>query len=582
MSRKRTEGSKTYEIKKKRSNGDIYVYNREEKYNPETKRMDIIKEKLIGKILKGGDGTMVPTKPYRRKTGMPELPGDTGLKASRKHTGMMDILEHIGMDSGIDTDLYACTDPGTAQKILSVARYLVATHGDSLPHIKVWQLSHPIPYAEGLSEDIYHSLFERIGLDETLRQKFFKRRTARLAAASAVAYDSTTISTDSENQAEARRGYNKDGNGKDTIKLLTFYDIASGQPLAFSKQPGNIPDVAALSNALDQLDVLDAKQITLVTDNGFYSEANITEMLERHYKFTTKSDPHLTWIKSELGKHFDELVNFGSCCSPDGYTNGVTITLMKEFIHIRKNASNRKGLEKGAREKFKRRIYLHLYLDIRKKAQKDAALNASLRELKTQLEQGAPLEEMTKRAQALAGKYLSVKVRGKKVAVSFKDREIAEAKQLHGVIALVSNETKDTEECLTTYRRREHIEEYFKIEKRGTDGDTPRVWYADNLMGRMFAQFIALCYYEYLYKELARIKKELEEEISESKRDTHVNVSKEERLLKWMKAYSLYDTLTWFDAIEETNVSYKLKNQRWSTETTERDRLFLQRLGIKN
>ena len=59
--------------------------------------------------------------------------------------GMMDIIDHIGKVSGIDEAIYANTDLGTAQKILSLARYLLATNGQSLPGITAWQYSHPIP-----------------------------------------------------------------------------------------------------------------------------------------------------------------------------------------------------------------------------------------------------------------------------------------------------------------------------------------------------------------------------------------------------------------------------------------------------
>lgn len=48
---------------------------------------------------------------------------------------MMDIIEHIGSVSSIDEALYSFTDTGTAQKIISLARYLLATNGQSLPGI---------------------------------------------------------------------------------------------------------------------------------------------------------------------------------------------------------------------------------------------------------------------------------------------------------------------------------------------------------------------------------------------------------------------------------------------------------------
>ena len=47
--------------------------------------------------------------------------------------------------------------------------------------------------------------------------------------------------------------------------------------------------------------------------------------------------------------------------------------------------------------------------------------------------------------------------------------------------------------------------------------------------------------------------------------------------LNKMYVAKLFD---WFDAIQETSIRTKMNKIRWSTETIERDRLFLQRLGI--
>ena len=154
---------------------------------------------------------------------------------------MMEIIDHIGSASGIDSGIYANTDIGTAQKIVSIARYLLATSGQSLPGILTWQFNHPLPYEDGISEDICHDLFVQVGRDESLQQNFFASRCADIKERAVLAYDSTTISTYSENQIEARYGFNKDEDGLKTIKLLTLYSIETRQPIAFTKQPGNLP-----------------------------------------------------------------------------------------------------------------------------------------------------------------------------------------------------------------------------------------------------------------------------------------------------------------------------------------------------
>ena len=80
-------------------------------------------------------------------------------------------------------------------------------------------------------------------------------RANRSPSKSSIAFDSTTVSTYSDNQIEARYGYNKSGDGLKTVKLLTQYCLDTGQPIAYSRQPGNIPDVISVINAVEQLSV---------------------------------------------------------------------------------------------------------------------------------------------------------------------------------------------------------------------------------------------------------------------------------------------------------------------------------------
>ena len=136
---------------------------------------------------------------------------------------MMDIIDHIGKTSGIDAAVYDNTDTGTAQKILSLARYLLATNGQTLPGITAWQYMHPLPYEDGISEDTYHELFGQVGRDGTLMQNFFASRLKDLGSKALLAYDSTTIPTYSGQIPEARHGFNKAHDGRETVKLLALY-----------------------------------------------------------------------------------------------------------------------------------------------------------------------------------------------------------------------------------------------------------------------------------------------------------------------------------------------------------------------
>ena len=93
MPRKRSGEVKTVKIRQTQKNGDIYVYERQVIYDPDTKNNTIIKSKLIGKIPKGTD-EMVPTRPKRSKE--EKEADDHMIVASRNRVGMMQIIDHIG------------------------------------------------------------------------------------------------------------------------------------------------------------------------------------------------------------------------------------------------------------------------------------------------------------------------------------------------------------------------------------------------------------------------------------------------------------------------------------------------------
>ena len=559
-------------------NGDIYVLERKTVYDSDKKRDKVLSTKLLSKIPKGTE-TPVPTRPKRscfdKESESPEK-----ITAAREHVGMMELIAHIGTVSGIDEGIYSNTGLGTAQKILSIARYLLATNGQSLPGILTWQFNHPLPYEDGISEDVYHELFVQVGRDESLQQNFFASRCANIAGRAVLAYDSTTISTYSKNQIEARYGFNKDEDGLKTIKLLTLYSIETMQPVAFTKQPGNLPDVITIENALKQLSVLGLGDAEIITDNGYYSEHNLAALFLAHFDFVTLVKTGLKWVKEEIVGHLNDFESVSSACPFDTGTHGITLPLMRDFVKVRKYADRERGLLKGDEEVFRRRVYLHLYFNPARRAEDDASFDADLIELRKNIEEGIKVEDLPISAQNKAAKYLHIKRWGKTIHVSFKEAVCLDAKKYHGYFALVSNCEKDTFKCLHKYRKRETIESFFESMKQRADGARARVWDTDTLRGRMFVQFVALCYYEYLSNEIRNMKKLLGVKNGDPTHDAAANLSLEKKLKCWLDNSPIYIVLQWFDTVEGVKVSSKLLSKRWTTEITLRDKMFLEKMGV--
>ena len=237
-------------------------------------------------------------------------------------------------------------------KLASIARYWVSSQGDTLPRLETWQRMNPLPYPYPITEDVYGKLFSDVGRMENGLQSYFKCRAEREGSDGLLlALDTTTFSTYSKNQIEARQGFNKDADGLDTIKLLVLYSVRNREPIAFSKQPGNIPDKISLENALHQLKLLGLPAPVIVADNGFYSQGNMTHVARGHSKFLMLANSTDKWVRETIDDAREDLMHFDNVCPFDLSIRGVTRTRMHEFSFTRQRT--RGNYQKGENERFR-------------------------------------------------------------------------------------------------------------------------------------------------------------------------------------------------------------------------------------
>ena len=481
----------------RQKNGSFYCYKRKRIWKDGKVRL--IEKKLLGKSDRK-DGTITPTRGRRQTKGDGAVPdvdlsgnSTPNIKAARFHTGMMGIISYIGKDSGIDEDIYAVTDRPTAEKIISLARYIVATGGDTFPGIEEWMFTHPVPYGYPITEDVYRKLFDDIGTDESLRQGYFKLRFDREGdLVLLAAYDSSTEISVSRNP-EARAGMNKDHNGKTTIKLLVPYSLRTRRPLAFAKQPANIPDVSSVENALSQLRALGVGNVITVTDGGFSSEDNLALILHSKNHSLTRVKIGWKWIKKEILSHESELRSVVHIMPSDLGVKGITIPATRTFRYTRIRGNKKKKISAGDTDTFKKRIYIHIFYDSARKEEEDKAFYSDLMDIRALLEKGEPLSDSAKKT---AGKFLDIDEDGEKAVITLKEDAMEEACRYNGMFALVSDYYKTADEALQVYRKREWIEDFFERLKQDADGDTSRTGNPENLAGRMFVQFVAMSYVE--------------------------------------------------------------------------------------
>lgn len=553
-----------------RKDGTKYIYERTTIYDPQTKKIKVLGCKLIGKILKGSN-EIIKTRPKKPAAPKPVAP----VKVARSHVGASEILDFVGKQGGIDTCILRSLPQAEALKAISLARYLAACDRKTLPGIETWQLNHQIPYLEPLTERVYGTLFEQLGRNESWIQNYFRHIASTLEKEPALALDSTTFSTYSTNLKEARYGFNKDADGLPTIKFVTLYSVKNRLPIAYCKQPGNIPDVISIQTALKQLSVLGVTKPLIVTDNGYYSMGNMVEFLDSNMKFLTLASRSATWLRDIVEEALAELDNLDNICPYDTQVKGKTVSKMQEFSRLRHRSTA--SAKAGETQKFSRRIYVHILRNSEIQTCKTRALEEELTALRSTVLSG---EELSESAAKKVEKYLilSRQGRGGKLTVKFNQEAFNETAKFFGLFVLVSNKAQDCFEALEDYRLREKTEEAFGIYKEYCDGRKPRVWTGDRLRGRQFVQFIALSYRCWLIGKVREIKELLAKWLVEKEKKSEK--SKAEKLLSWLDNRSLAQILDWFDCIEETTVASKAGEIRWKTESIERDKFFLSLLGM--
>lgn len=549
-----------------RKSGITYVYERITRYDQESRKTVTVSSRLKGKILPG-ETEMVPTRPKK--------PKGTGRFTVKGHVGLVELLKWAGKASGVEADLRGCFDAGDSDKVLSLAWYWLGTDGGALSRLEGWQLTHPLPYGESISEDVYSDLFKSLGLNEDGIQRFFSARAGRLSPRPVIAYDSTAVSTYSLNQSEVRRGFYKEHDGLDTIKLLTLYSVRDAAPIAFVKQPGNMPDVLAMENALEQLRCLGTEKPLVTTDTGYYSEANVCELCRRHMKFLSlvDTDQSLGWEAVDTLR--DELETMGAICPFDCQVSGATMAIEHTFGFTRQRTCAGAGM--GETETFTRRLHLYAFKSSALWERHELSFRHRLLELKSQVESG--VTEFTEAAQRRLDRYLVLSHVGRdgRCHVDFNESECARARSYFGYFVLVSNVALDTFEALEIYRLRERIEELFQDWKGQADGRRPHLWHPDVLRGRMFVQFVTLCLKCFITKKIREVRQNLGKDVGGK---TKARIAQEKSLKAWLEQHSLTQIFDWFDCRETTTVETEVGARRWTTESVARDRLFMELLGV--
>ena len=366
---------------------------------------------------------------------------------------------------------------------------------ETVHNVEAWQCEHDLPYEAGLSEDICYDLFHELGLDESGSQSLFRElaRTAGNDEQPAIAFDSTSHSVYGNGlKPYARQGFNKDGDGLDIYKIITFYSLDSGLPVSFELQPGNIPDVISLVNAVPRAKAYGLKNPEFCLDNGFFSKENVLRFLRKNFKFTILATLKHAWIYKHLDsatddgtKLRDHFSRYASQCPFDEKISAVSVSEMTPFEWKRQRTRN--GVAAGDTESKSFRLYFHYFRNNARAVMEASAFHTKLKSYEMSLAAGKE-NEMDDAELEFAHRYFSWKrVRGGDIKVIPNEEAILAAQKDFGIFIILSNLHASPWDALRRYRRRNDIETSYRVVKSDLDGRKPRVWTMTSVRGKKSA-----------------------------------------------------------------------------------------------
>ena len=573
MGRTRTGKTHNGQVRVTQKNGDVYVYERVTAYNPDTMKTYTVKKTLIGKI-PSGQNEMIPTRPKKKSLkGSKDV--EPIVQASRTRTGATEILKWAGVESGITEHLHSCFPEGDAQKIETLAQYFVATDGRTILHLEKWQFEHETPYRDGMSEDCCSRLFEDLAMNESGIQSYFSHRFSSCGTKRPIiALDTTSVDTYSANQYEFRYGFSKETGRLPSQKQLTIMAVENLQPIAFEQQPGNIPDVISIKNAIMRMQALGDVKPLVVTDNGFYSEDNCTLFVKYGISFLSRMSVKTGWIKEQFKTVQKNIHSYSNKCPFDSDTYGMTVKAEHVYNLVRERTRGK--FKAGDTQQVTKNMYLHFFFSDSRGVSERAIFTQEIDDLINSVKSGT---ELTTHGERMVERYLIISKddAGNVTDVQPNNDAINEHWEELGFFVLVSNSEKDTFDALKYYRWRNRIENLYEIQKNTADGKRPRVWSPARLRGRQFVQFISASYYCFLSHRINELKQSLGQDDGVKSAS---EIKLEKSLLKWLNNVSISQMLEWFDAVTLQQIKSPYASKRITSETTKRDELFLRKLGI--
>ena len=452
---------------KNKATGVTYVYECVSFWD-KSKKKPASKRTCIGK-LDPITGELIPSKRF----GSSVESIQTDQTATVKSVGAVQLLEDICHKLEMDKIIKE-TFPENWELILSLA-YFQAMEKKPLSKVEHWTEVHTHPYGQFIDHRRVSELLPLLTEDKQLA--FFKKWAKLRMQEECLAYDITSISSYSQLNNMVRPGYNRDEESLPQINLAMLFGEQSQLPVYFRTLPGSIRDVSTLKHFLQTASFLQMKHPHIIMDKGFFSHANIKDLLANRLHFTIAVPFSCNFAKERVAAVRDTIKD---------HANFLQVKGQNMFSHSQ--MTKWEG----------RRMYVHVYYNAQVAVEEYERFLTHLHICKTELEQGEPQEEHQQHYELFFFLKETPK-RGRKVTYNHEPID-AYKENTAGFLVLISNAVKNPAYALQIYRDKDLVEKTFDDLKNSIDSKRLRVHLDESMKGRLFIQFVALIFISYISK----------------------------------------------------------------------------------
>ena len=370
---------------------------------------------------------------------------------------------------------------------------------------------------------------------EYQRELFIQRWVKHQKDDRGIFFDITSFSSYSNLIDIVEWGYNRDGEKLPQVNFGILLGFPSNLPLLYSVHQSSISDVTTLKNISAKLDALNLKNITLVLDRGFYSQANIVEMHNSFENFIIPM-PFSTKISLEIL----EICKNISSSKNIFFHNKKAIFYYKHKFYIQE-----------------KEVYSHLFFDEERRSRELSKFMAKIAEIEEDLNKidfklvddaNSYLKEKYKNDH----KYFTVYPLKNSIECSRNHENMATIIDRMGKMILLTKQDMDKEKVLDLYKDRESVEHCFDILKNEMNHSRLRVKSRQAMEGRLFLVFLGIIVRKYI-----------------------ANIMKEKNLYKKMTYKEMLMELRKIKSIRMVN------NKTHLTEISKKQKLILKAFNVK-